>query len=284
VSDILVFFSRGFWEIPFLSCLSPCCWLGFSKVATCELNLFFCFSRKRKSRSRAVDETLAKWKENQIQLDSKPIRKIQGIGSKKGCMKGKGGPENSKCQYRGVRQRKWGKWVAEIRQPNGGQRLWLGTFENALKAAHAYDEAARTMFKSCARLNFPAGSDSTTTSNNPAVFAVSPNLGNEDVEIIAFADNEAASVVKNEAGTGELRANTQHSIVAETNTACSTVQEDEIFNLDDIPEHFDDDFISSIESIFNFDFDAGNLGFLGDDQCGKPSDLTDGWKFQMPSC
>jgi hypothetical protein len=109
-------------------------------------------------------------------------------------------------------------------------------------------------------------------------------LGNEDVEIIAFADNEAASVVKNEAGTGELRANTQHSIVAETNTACSTVQEDEIFNLDDIPEHFDDDFISSIESIFNFDFDAGNLGFLGDDQCGKPSDLTDSWKFQMPSC
>ena len=69
--------------------------LGFSKVATCELNLFFCFSRKRKSRSRAVDKTLAKWKENQIHLDSKPIRKIQGIGSKKGCMKGKGGPENS---------------------------------------------------------------------------------------------------------------------------------------------------------------------------------------------
>jgi EREBP-like factor len=67
-------------------------------------------------------------------VDSKPIRKIQGIGSKKGCMKGKGGPENSKCKYRGVRQRKWGKWVAEIRQPNGGKRLWLGTFANSLEA------------------------------------------------------------------------------------------------------------------------------------------------------
>jgi EREBP-like factor len=268
-------------------------------VATCELNLFFCFSRKRKSRSRAVDETLAKWKEDQIQLDSKPIRKIQGIGSKKGCMKGKGGPENSKCQYRGVRQRKWGKWVAEIRQPNGGTRLWLGTFENALKAALAYDEAAKTMFKSCARLNFPAGLDSTTISNNSAVIAVhesipvSPNLGNEDVGSVAFADNEAASVeeithispnVKNEAGKGELRANTQHSVFAETNTACSTIQEDEIFDLDDIPEHFDDDFFSSIESLFNFDSDAGHLGFLGDDQCGKPSNLTDSWKIQMTSC
>jgi hypothetical protein len=244
-------------------------------VATCELNLFFCFSRKRKSRSRAegsmsVDETLAKWKENQIQLDSKPIRKIQGIGSKKGCMKGKGGPENSKCQYRGVRQRKWGKWVAEIRQPNGGKRLWLGTFENALEAAHAYDKAAKAMFKSCARLNFPAGLDSTTTLNNSTVLAVSPYLGNDDVESIAFADNEAASVVMNEAGKGELRANTQHSVVAETSTACSTIQEDGISDLDDILKHFNDDFFSSIESLFNFDFDAGHLGFLGDDQCGKP--------------
>ena len=149
-----------------------------------------------------------------------------------------------------------------------------------MEAALAYDQAARTMFTSCARLNFPAGLDSTTISNNSAVIVVhkstlvSPNLANEDVESISFADNEAASVeniahispnVKNEAGKGELRANTQHSVVAETNTACSMVQEDEIFDLDDIPKHFDDDFFSSIELLFNFDFDAGNLGFLGDD-------------------
>jgi hypothetical protein len=253
----------------------------------------------------SVDETLAKWKESQIQLDSKPILKIQGIGSKKGCMKGKGGPENSECKYRGVRQRKWGKWVAEIRQPNGGERLWLGTFANSLEAAHAYDNAARAMFGSCARLNFPdscstpARLDSTTTSNNSVVFAVhestsvSPNLRNEDVESIALADNEAASVediahispnVKNEAGKGELRANTQHSVVAETNTASSMIQEDltchfmdedGIFDLDDIPGHFDDDFFSSIESLFTFDFDAGHLGFLGDDQCGQLQNPND---------
>jgi hypothetical protein len=61
-------------------------------VSICELNLLFCFFRKWKS---GVVETLVNWKENQTQLDSKPIRKVQAIGSEKGCMKGKGGPENS---------------------------------------------------------------------------------------------------------------------------------------------------------------------------------------------
>jgi len=80
-------------------------------------------------------------------------------------MKGKGGPENSKCKYRGVRQRTWGKWVVEIRQPNGGKRMWLGTFANSLEAALAYDKAARTMYGSYARLNFPNSCSASTSSS-----------------------------------------------------------------------------------------------------------------------
>ncbi|CAI9260306.1 unnamed protein product [Lactuca saligna] len=99
-------------------------------------------SKKRKSRTRHegpkwVAKTLAKWKEYDKKIDkldekAKPTNKVPAKGSKKGFMKGRGEPENSR-----------------------GNQLWLGTFGSAVESALAYDEVAQVMYGPCARLNLP---------------------------------------------------------------------------------------------------------------------------------
>ncbi|XP_073146954.1 ethylene-responsive transcription factor ERF118-like [Henckelia pumila] len=71
-------------------------------------------------------------------------------------------PRVSAKKYKGVRQRKWGKWAAEIRDPIQQKRVWLGTFNSPEEASKAY-ETKRMEFEALAN---SISSNSTKNSND----------------------------------------------------------------------------------------------------------------------
>ncbi|GAA0161452.1 DNA-binding transcription factor [Lithospermum erythrorhizon] len=93
--------------------------------------------------------------------------------------------ENSEeiIKYRGVRKRKWGKWVSEIRLPNSRERIWLGSFDNAEKAAKAFDAALFCLRGENAMFNFP---------DNPPNIVGGQSLTPQEIQHVAsqFANNE----------------------------------------------------------------------------------------------
>lgn len=92
-------------------------------------------------------------------------------------------PGNSETKYRGVRKRKWGKWVSEIRLPNSRERIWLGSFDSPEKAARAFDAALFCLRGRGANFNFP---------DNPPDIPGRESLTPSEIQLVAarFANEE----------------------------------------------------------------------------------------------
>ncbi|XP_060184199.1 ethylene-responsive transcription factor ERF118-like [Lycium barbarum] len=193
-------------------------------------------------------------------------------------------------KYKDVRQRKWGRWAAEIRDPFKGSRVWLGTYNTAAEASGAY-ELKRLEFDTMAKNN------STNVSEEESSDDGSSNNINHSGSIVSDHQNQSQNV----AGVSEDYAQSSASSILngqKDNEKASDVTleanvevpelalTEETLSLDQIGESMDMDLDLELGSFLNIgadDFNQHVDDFVVNDFEDPPFCLIEGDEEQLPN-
>ncbi|OAY47309.1 ethylene-responsive transcription factor ERF119 [Manihot esculenta] len=173
----------------------------------------------------------------------------------------------------GVRQRKWGKWAAEIRNPVTKARTWLGTYNTLEEAAQAY-EAKKREYEAMTI----AASEKSQNISSSATASQTQNINTSN-------KNDPASVTSDDTESGLSHTSPSSvldldtSVVSKLNGDSSDLIKEEGFDTDfvdlEIPDlGFIDEPLGScqVDGDLNLGLDFGDLidDFvqLNDDYCG----------------
>ncbi|GLT97194.1 hypothetical protein SLE2022_147700 [Rubroshorea leprosula] len=168
---------------------------------------------------------------------------------------------NNEPKYKGVRKRKWGKWVSEIRLPNSRERIWLGSYDSAEKAARAFDAANFCLRGRNAKFNFP---------QNPPEIAGGRSMSAQEIQEAAarFANEEVPRRSSNLSNSHNAAAPEQNS----SSTPSSVVSDGAVAQVD--TEVMDWSFLNMLdcnEGVSSYGLYDGLLGYMPGELYAPPS-------------